>query len=458
MFNDTFYYLFLILVVFVVYILPNFRNILLLIASYYFYATQQLDFVVLLFLISMTSYCGAIAYEKWENKKRLILFSSVFLHLLVLAFYKYYEFGYENLALIGVELPKLDLLLPIGISFFTFQSMSYLIDCYYKAIPVERNLINHLLYIAFFPQLIAGPIVKARHLLPQLKRLEIKVTSDDVYAAVKYIIIGVFLKIVIADNLAFFTVSMQYPMYEYRHSLNLLVLCYAFMVQIFCDFGGYSLVAIGSARMLGIHLPTNFNYPFNAIGFNDFWRRWHITLTNWFKDYVFLRIAMRPRSKFEIYYAILITFLLSGLWHGANWCFVIWGGLHGLFCIVEQFFFNKFKIKKPEVLFKVVWWFISINLICIVSLFFFHTDLNQVKGYLYAMVFINWNQPLLLARLGDITFYLSFIVLYHIFPLLQSRLKKSPYYISIEMVLLSILVLLTLNMWGESQDFIYFRF
>jgi alginate O-acetyltransferase complex protein AlgI len=458
MFNDFFYYFFLILVVLVVYIVPKQRNLLLLIASYYFYATQQANFVLLLFFVSITSYTGAIAYQKWPHKKKHILLLSIFLHLSLLVFYKYYDFGCDNLILVGLKLPELDILLPIGISFYTFQSMSYLIDCYYKAVPIERNIIRHLLYIAFFPQLVAGPIVKARHFLPQLKNKTLKLNSQDVYFAIKCIVIGVFLKIVIADNLAFYTSSMQYPMYEYRHSLNLLVLCYAFMVQIFCDFGGYSLVAIGSARLLGFHLPQNFNYPFSAVGFNDFWRRWHITLTSWFKDYVFLRIAMRPKKKSEMYYAILITFLLSGLWHGANWCFVIWGGLHGLFCIFEQLVFSKLKIRKPSGLFKVFWWFLCITLICIVSLFFYHSDVSQVKAYLIAMTITNWDQPLLLPRLGDIFFYLSFIALYHIFPIIRRNIKRSEIILNLEIIILTILILLSLNLWGESHEFIYFRF
>ena len=431
----------------------------LLVASYFFYYTQEPDCVLLLFGITTCSYVSVLLFENKICNKFKVLSLSVLIHLGMLGFYKYYGFGTENLKLIGLELPHLDVVLPIGISFYVFQSLSYLFDVYYKAIPAEKNFFRYALFIAFFPQLVAGPIMKARNFIPQINNPDFRINREDIYVGIKSITIGLFLKLVIADNLAFYTHSINYPMFMNRHSLNLLFLSYGYGAQILCDFAGYSFLAIGSSRLLGFKLMMNFSYPFLATGINDFWKRWHISLTNWFKDYVFLRVVMSRAFRGKIYVGMMLTFLLSGLWHGASWSFVIWGGLHGLLCVIEHKLFSMLKIKSPKGILKVILWFMTLNFVCFAFVLFALSEWEHVPDYFNAMLFSNWEKPLLLPRIGDLSFYISLVALYHVFHALKEMFPKSFLNHRVtEVLLLSFLMVMTINLWGESRDFIYFRF
>ena len=235
-----------------------------------------------------------------------------------------------------LNLVHLDLLLPIGISFYTFQSLSYLIDLRSGKVEIEKNFANFALYVSFFPQLVAGPIERAGSLMPQLSNLK-GFDKDKVVAGLKLIIIGFFLKLVIADRLAL-AVDSVYMNVENFSSLTHLLSSYFFAFQIYGDFAGYSLIAIGLAKIMGVDLSPNFRRPYFASSVRDFWRRWHITLSNWFRDYVYIPLGGSRKGKPRIMLNVLIVFALSGLWHGAAWTFVVWGLLHAVFIIFGVLF------------------------------------------------------------------------------------------------------------------------
>jgi D-alanyl-lipoteichoic acid acyltransferase DltB (MBOAT superfamily) len=367
----------------------------------------------------------------------------------------------------SLEIPQVPAWLPVGISFFTFQAQSYTIDVYYKVIPAEKSLLRFSLFVSFFPQLVAGPIVKARHFLPQLQRIP-KVQWEDVSFALFSISTGLMLKMVVADNLAQYTIALKAPLYEVRHSLNLLVLSWAFMVQIFGDFAGYSAIAIGLARLFGYRLPINFNAPFIALGFNDFWKRWHITLTNWFKDYLFLRMAMRGPLKGKMYHGLGLTFLASGLWHGAHWTYVIWGALQGLGCIVDMAYHRSHGPRwAPSGWRAFLIWALTFQCICWLGVVFFHHEMDPVLGYFSFLFGEGWQQPLLLPRVADMIFFMMPVLVIHLYVLLEERTrkqKKCSFLLdlreksSFQMVMTGLNLCLLSLMWGEKQGFIYFAF
>jgi D-alanyl-lipoteichoic acid acyltransferase DltB (MBOAT superfamily) len=346
--------------------------------------------------------------------------------------------------------------LPIGISFFTFQVQSYLLDVYYRVIPIERSWVRLSLFVMFFPQLVAGPIVKARHFLPQLKE-QSKISQRDIEVGLLLITSGLLLKIVVADNLAHYTIALQSPMQEIRHSLNLLVLSWAFMVQVFGDFSGYTSIAIGLARLLGYRLPKNFNDPFLATGFNDFWSRWHMSLTNWFKDYVFLRLASRSVLQGRLQVCLMLTFLVSGLWHGPYWTYVLWGGLHGLGCVIDGKIHRKNGPRwKPKGLRAFCYRIFTFQMVCFLGIFFYHKTFSDVFKYFRALFIGGWSQPLMMPRLADMLFFMLPVVVMHTYAYFRKEMdlektKASPYLIGLNLVLLS-------SLWSDSQAFIYFAF
>ena len=238
--------------------------------------------------------------------------------------------------------PEFKLLLPVGISFYTFQAIGYTIDVYRKEIKAEKNIHIYAIFVSFFPQLVAGPIERAKKFIPQFYH-EHKFDAAKATEGLRLILWGYFMKAVIADRLSIY-VDAVYNNATHHSSITLIVATIFFAFQIYCDFGGYSNIAIGCAKVMGFELSTNFNRPYLSTGTIEFWRRWHITLSTWFRDYVYIPLGGNRCSRFKNYYNLMITFILSGLWHGANFTFIIWGGLNGLFQIIEKVIFPKQKI------------------------------------------------------------------------------------------------------------------
>lgn len=280
-----------------------------------------------------------MAKKSEKKNRRWFLLLSMTTNIGVLVFFKYFNFinqviedalGYTGWS---VGMPELDILLPVGISFYTFQAMSYSIDVYRGNTQPEKHLGYFALFISFFPQLVAGPIERTKNLLPQLK-VKHQFSYHQVVSGLRLVTWGLFKKVVIADQVAV-AVNSIYGQHEVAGGGWILVAQLLFTVQIYCDFSGYSDIAIGTARMLGINFKRNFNRPFFSKSIKEFWSRWHISLSTWFKDYLYIPLGGNRKVKWRWYYNLFITFLISGLWHGANWTFLVWGGIHGLVLVFE---------------------------------------------------------------------------------------------------------------------------
>jgi alginate O-acetyltransferase complex protein AlgI len=347
LFNSSDYVLFLPLVLLLYLLLQRVglraQNALLLLASYTFYGWWDWRFLGLLFGTTLNDYLVGIGLERTQNpaRRRALILLSIGVNLGVLGFFKYYNFFVSSLigafAGIGVQLqaPTLKVILPVGISFYTFQALTYTIAVYRREMRATRDAIGFFAYVAFFPQLVAGPIERARHLLPQF--FTPRVIEPEAFASgLRQMLWGFFCKLVVADNCATVVNSIFDHETGLPGSIRLLgAILFAF--QIYADFSGYSHIALGTARLFGFELMQNFATPYFSQSPPEFWRRWHISLSTWFRDYVYIPLggnrASRPRQAFNL----LVTFTLSGLWHGANWTFIVWGVLNGLYVIPRVF-------------------------------------------------------------------------------------------------------------------------
>lgn len=336
-------------IVFAIYwaIADRYRWVLLLAASYFFYMSWNPKYVVLIFTTSFVSYVAGRLLEKFDNIriKKLILAITLLVCLGILFFFKYFNFISESLcdflSLFAIKLNPvtLNILLPVGISFYTFQTLSYVIDVYKGKVKAERHFGIYATFVSFFPQLVAGPIERTGDLLPQIKS---KKTFDYDNAAygLKIMAWGFFKKLAIADTLSQY-VSGVYDAPQSYTGFALVLATVFFAIQIYCDFSGYSDIAIGVSKLLGINLTTNFKSPYFSQSLKEFWSRWHISLSSWFRDYVYIPLGGNRVGKLRQACNLMITFLASGLWHGAAWTFVIWGGIHGLAQIIEKPFIRR---------------------------------------------------------------------------------------------------------------------
>ncbi len=369
LFNSIAFAIFLPVVFAIYWLVPHkFRWPLLLIASYYFYMSWNPKYVVLILITTITSFFSAKLIARQQNiiiKKIILIFTCV-ICLGVLLFFKYFNFISESVVTLlnAISLPispiTLNILLPVGISFYTFQTLSYVIDVYRGGEP-ENNLGVYATFISFFPQLVAGPIERTGNLLPQIKS-EKSFNYDTASYGLKLMAWGFFKKLAIADVTAKY-VDAAYNSLLTCTGFDLLIAIFFFTIQIYCDFSGYSDIAIGTAKLLGINLMTNFKSPYLSKSIKEFWSRWHISLSTWFRDYVYIPLGGNRCSKIKRDRNLIITFLISGLWHGANWTFVIWGGIHGIAQVLENRFVcaNK-KFSKPVNIIKLLTVFAFCNL------------------------------------------------------------------------------------------------
>ena len=312
------------------------RHVILLLASYVFYGWWNWKCCFLMLGLTVVAYVCAAAYEK--DGKKLWVTLGVVMPLVILGIFKYFNFFVDSFcALFGIaRAGSLNILLPVGISFYTFQSLSYTIDVYRGKIPAEKSFVNVALYIAFFPQLVAGPIVKAGEYIPQLYE-DRNISLDNLQQGVQAFALGLFKKVVIADNISVF-VDAVYDTPAAFHAVTVLLAVAAYSIQIYCDFSGYSDMAVGCAKCLGYDLPRNFNLPYISKNVTEFWKRWHISLSTWLMEYVYFPLGGNRKGTARRYLNLLLTMLIGGLWHGAAWTFVTWGGLHGLALCVHKMF------------------------------------------------------------------------------------------------------------------------
>ena len=316
------------------------RNIFLLLASYLLYMSWKPSYAVVLLLVTIVTYAGARLSENMR-RSRLLLWGTVVLAILPLLIFKYLGFINDTLVRIlsfvglHVELPGLNWAIPIGISFFTLQAVGYFCDVYKKRIPAERDFLTYALFISFFPSILSGPINKASLMLPQFKRIRPHLDYSKCVEGLKMLLWGMVMKTVIADRAGLYVDTVM-PSYHFFSGLTCFVASLLYTIQIYADFAGYSLMAIGVGKTLGFELTENFRRPYFSYSITDFWRRWHISLSTWLKDYIYIPLGGNRCSKFRNYINILVTFLVSGIWHGANWTFIVWGMWHGLAQVVEK--------------------------------------------------------------------------------------------------------------------------
>ena len=330
------------------------KKINLLIASYLFYAAWNPPFVILLWVSTVVDWWAAkklVASER-PNARRAWMLLSVVVNLGMLAYFKYGEFLLQNfqwfMAGFGIDYvpPDYSIVLPVGISFYTFATLSYTLDVYLRRAAPARNFLDYALFVTFFPHLVAGPIMRPTELVPQFAQAR-RASPDMLRFGLALMTLGLFQKIVLADGFLAQPAEMVYDGTLVPGALDAWMATLAFSGQIFCDFAGYSTTAIGAALCLGFAMPDNFRFPYAAIGFSDFWRRWHITLSAWLRDYLYIPLGGNQHGEARTYLALMVTMLLGGLWHGASWAFVVWGGLHGFYLAAERLLRTRFAGYRP---------------------------------------------------------------------------------------------------------------
>lgn len=447
------------------------QNVILLLASYLFYGLWDWRFLFLIIASSLVDYFAGIAIDRSDNrsKQKLYLYSSILWNLGVLFLFKYYNFFIDEFAMLfnmqqgEFGFSSLNLILPVGLSFYTFQTMSYTIDVYKGRISASKKILNFLCYVSFFPQLVAGPIEKAADLLPQFNTKR-KFNLEDTKEGLRQILWGLFKKMVIADNAARI-VTIVYAGPENYGSLSLIFASLMFFFQIYGDFSGYSDIAIGTARLFGFKLTKNFNIPYLARSSTDFWQRWHITLTRWFNDYLYFPIIQKNiRSTRRRNYAILLTMILIGLWHGANWTFITFGVLQGFLIILERTpltkdrkssLFHKQLIPRPI---GIIFTFIFITASCIL----FRSPTIADAGFMFKRIFSFIPSESLLQLLDKRFIAFLFILITgeiltrrKDFPLSQiNKIFIRP----IRWCIYYFLIYLIFRYAGPTENFIYFQF
>lgn len=464
---NSFVFIALVVVTFLLYYIPRLSKYqvhILILASLVFYAWHKPALLILLLTSAginiVTSYYVTYGNQHYRKYTAALGVAS---NLLVLALFKY---G----GLIAITLFKdgsisdflISIPLPIGISFFTFQGISLMVDVlkenYFRNKDlIPKSFIEHakktLFFIAFFPQLVAGPIVKAHDFLPQIGIKTIK----DIYwrKSFKNIVLGYFLKMVVADNLKDFTYWIAYPYFEAYDTTSLVVMLYGFSCQIFADFAGYSLIAIGIAGLFGYKLQDNFKFPYISSSFREFWKRWHISLSSFLQEYLYIPLGGNRKGKYRTYINLMITMILGGLWHGAAWSYAVWGTFHGLALVIERFFMQKYTIRNnPFILIiKSIFVFFMVSL---AWLLFQLPDFSHVIKYFEAIA-KNTSIRINYVLIIQILVYSLPIVLYHIVYLIKhGRYRKQVY--KLEYIAYGILIFFIITNSGIPGEFIYFQF
>ena len=510
LFNSIDFLIFFPIVVLVYFILPKrIKYIWLLIASYYFYMGWNAKYALLLFFSTAVTYLSGVAMDISDNglpwkktqgtesgkaekagislrRKKIIVAVSFILNLSILFIFKYLDFATDLLTFIfgkaGIALtvPRFDILLPVGISFYTFQALSYTMDVYRGEIYAERNFLRYALYVSFFPQLVAGPIERSKNLLKQLavpQRFDYVRARDGLYL----MLWGYFLKIVMADRIAV-VVDRIYDGYEVYPGWYLIAGTVFFAFQVYCDFAGYSTIAIGAAKILGIDLMENFNAPYTSMSIAELWRRWHISLTTWFRDYVYFPLGGSRKGRLRKDINIMIVFLVSGLWHGAGMHYVAWGGINGLYQVIgERLKPIRARIAtalhvKTDVLTFKLYKVAATFLLTLFSDIFFRANNMAAAGAIITSIFTTHNPWILIdgslytLGLGPTEFrFMLLCIGVLIFADICKRMGicireiigRQGYVFRVLFLVFAVTFLLTFGIWGPGYDaasFIYFQF
>jgi len=498
LFNSYDFLIFFPIVVFAYFLIPHrFRYIWLLIASYYFYMGWNAKYALLLLTSTVITYISGLLMwliekklsdkpEQVQKYKKIVVAGSFGLNLSILFFFKYFDFAVTNinrvLGVLNIELitTHFDVLLPVGISFYIFQALSYTMDVYRGDIYPEKNFLKYALFVSFFPQLVAGPIERSKNLLRQLNE-EHPFNYKRMCDGLMLMIWGYFMKLVIADRIAILVDRVYAPdaMYDGIYVLFASVL---FAVQIYCDFAGYSTIALGAAKVMGFELMENFNCPYFATTVSEFWRRWHISLSSWFRDYLYIPLGGNRKGTVRKYLNTMIVFLVSGLWHGAQWSYIVWGGLNGLYQVIgglmvpiKRWFAGKMPNVDKSFLMKLVRVVVTFVLVDFTWVFFRANSLKD--GFILVRRILDMNNPELLVNGGIFDLGLNiqnFVVLaVAVLILLVADIAKyngikvrelilnSNIVIRWGVIILSIVSILLFGIWGsgyQATNFIYFQF
>lgn len=502
LFNSLDFLIFFPIVVLLYWVIPRkIRYIWLLLASYYFYMNWNARYALLIGISTVITYLCGLGIEfvgnreeklggKTKSLQKAVIGAGFISNLSILFFYKYFDFFLENvnriLGALEIELisKPFDVVLPVGISFYTFQALGYIIDVYRKDVKAEKNPLKYALFVSFFPQLVAGPIERSKNLLKQISGIpERRITPfHEVWNGLTIMAYGLFLKMVIADRITIFVDKIFAQYYFYGTiELGLAVVCFA--IQVYCDFSSYSLMAVGAAKVLGFQLMENFNTPFFSRSIKELWRRWHISLSTWFKDYLYIPLGGSRCSRVRKYFNLLVTFLVSGLWHGASWNYVIWGGLNGAYQVVGDMTLPWRKklcellhIKRECDSYKLWQMLVTFSLFCFSLIFFRAATGTEALGYMQRL-FTKWNPWVLfdgslyglgLSQLEWKIFVLAVVVLLVVDLIRYNKGLQFDEYLAGQNVvfrcLILILLVLAVFVYGQygmqygASQFIYFQF
>jgi len=479
LFNSLEYLVFLPAVVCLHFLIPQrFRWVLLLVASYAFYMAWKVEYALLILTSTVVDYVAALGMGRCAERRdrRKWLWLSLATNLGLLFTFKYANFASESLRLaaeridVFVDFPTLELLLPVGISFYTFQTLSYTIDVYRGQQEPERHFGRFAVFVAFFPQLVAGPIERAARLLPQFQERH-RLDAQQLKSGLQLLLFGFFKKLVIADQAAIY-VDRIHADPSGHEGLSLLVASYLFAFQLYCDFSGYSDIAVGSARLMGFRLMENFRAPYLSVTVRDFWRRWHVSLSTWFRDYVYIPLGGNRGTTGRWAASIAVVFLTSGLWHGANWTFFIWGGLHAVYMLtgaategVREGWAARLPgwLRGPRQLFGVL---LTFHLWVFSLIFFRSSSVGEACAYVDGLVSrMAWSKPALRAGLSWVELCALTAPIFALMALEVWRgrdtwsefLEARSAPVRLALYLLLFFSILTLGPM-DAQEFIYFQF
>ena len=444
------------------------KKVNLLVASYLFYAAWNPPFIILLWISTVVDWYAAqkLVQAERQSARRAWMLLSVVANLGMLSYFKYGTFLLANfsafMGTMGVTYtpPAFDIVLPVGISFYTFATMSYTLDIYLRRAEPARNFLDYALFVTFFPHLVAGPIMRPTELVPQFEQPR-RATPDMMRFGLALMTLGMFQKVVLADSFLAGAAEKIFDGKQIPGALDSWVATLAFSGQIFCDFAGYSTTAIGAAMCLGFAMPDNFRFPYGAVGFSDFWRRWHITLSSWLRDYLYIPLGGNRHGEARTYLALMVTMLLGGLWHGASWTFVVWGGLHGVYLSAERLLRSRFANYRPGPLMLVLFGLITYALINITWVFFRAHSFGKAWQMLGGMFGANGDaKPILpTVHLVMVALIISGLVCAHW--LMRNRTLESVVARTPALLLSAVWALMAFAIviaQGEGNAFIYFQF
>jgi len=472
LFNSFHFLVFFPIVTILFFVLPHkFRWLWLLAASCYFYMALIPVYILILVLTIVVDYFAGIFIDRSpQNKKKAFLILSLITNIGILAFFKYYDFFIDNInsffSFTGnpTDYSTLNIILPIGLSFHTFQAMSYTIEVYRGNQKAEKHFGIYALYVLFYPQLVAGPIERPQNILHQFRVRQV-LQYENVSAGLKQMLWGLFKKVVIADRLSVI-VDQVYNNPDEHNSFSLIMATWLFAFQIYCDFSGYSDIALGAARVMGFKLMENFNTPYIATSIKKFWERWHISLSTWFRDYLYIPLGGNRVNAWKIYRNLLLVFGISGFWHGAEWNFLVWGALHGVFIITGILLAKYFPLRLPEIFpVRVLKAIFIFNLVCVAWIFFRASNLEQSWDILREIFSFSGSTKLtFLAEVKANYFYTSLLLLLLFLAADTSvhRLIKQPMLIQNKLLRYSVFsfILTLFVLFGHfgNLNFIYFQF